>query len=229
MARIDISDSLGVALNVASRKYKATLNQKVRQEFTTRAKLTVVEADRIYVPGRAVAGDTFQAYQPAFTPNNQIDISGREIKLQDVKWDLEITPANIDHLLDKWAPQLRQFGDDLMVNEFVKMMYDEILLPQYMEDLEYKAVWSGVYVAPTAGTAGATTAAVNGFAKIIADAITATTLTPIATGSFAANTVYDKILAFTRALPQVYRAIPGEIYCSRGCVMSYKSKTEVSV
>lgn len=221
MARFDISDALGVGLNIAAHKYKPVFNQKALETFKTRDKLTVIQADRIYTAGHAVSTGTLQAYQSAFTPNNQVTVNSYDIKLKDCKVDIEITPANIDHLLDKWAPQLRQFGDDLIANEFIRKMYEEIILPQYMEDLEYQVVYNGVAVAPIPGTAGTPAAAVNGFGKIIADAITATTLTPIATGTFSSANVYDKIVAFTRALPQVYRGIPGEIYCSRGLFELY--------
>lgn len=215
MARLDI-DSAAPGLNLAAYKFKANFNQTIKNTFTSAAKLTVIEADKVYVAGNMVSGDTMQAYQSAFTPNNNQDISSESITLTPVKWDIEFTPDDLDHLLDKWAPDLRQFGDDLLINKFVEKLYMDYLLPQYYDDLEYKAWWSGIRVTPTPGTAGATTGSVTGFKKIIADAITASKITPIVTGAMSSSTAYAKIVQFTRDLPQVYQALPGEIYCSRG-------------
>ena len=100
MARLDI-DSLAPGLNIAAHKFKSTFNDSVKDSFGTAKKLTVIEADKVYVAGNIVSGDTIQAYQAAFTPNNNQDISSESITLMPVKWDIQFAPADLDHLLDK--------------------------------------------------------------------------------------------------------------------------------
>ena len=83
------------------------------------------------------------------------------------------------------------------------------------KEIEYQIAFKGVYAAPTAGTAGAAGTSADGLLKIISNAVTATKITPIATGAVTeANAresfemVFDGVAADFQDQPLICLASP---------------------
>jgi hypothetical protein len=124
-----------------------------------------------------------QAYQEAFTPKGAVTFTPNEIVLREIKADFEI--KNLRELYNsKFLGFLKNGSLDYASHPFVGWFISEYVLPQMEEDRELEIIHNGTYLAPTPGTAGLAKNAVNGFKKIIEDGITATTITPTATGAW---------------------------------------------
>lgn len=124
-----------------------------------------------------------QAYQEAFTPKGTVTFTPNEIVLREVKADFEI--KNLRQLYNsKFLGFLKSGSLDYATHPFVGWFVSQYVLPQMAQDRELEIIHNGSFLAPTAGTAGLAKNAVDGFGKKIADGITATTITPTATGAW---------------------------------------------
>jgi hypothetical protein len=124
-----------------------------------------------------------QAYQEAFTPKGTVTFKPNEIILREIKADFEI--KNLRELYNsKYLGFLKSSSLDYASHPFVGWFVSEYVLPQMEDDRELEMIHNGIYLTPTPGTAGLAKNSVNGFKKIIEDGITATTITPTATGAW---------------------------------------------
>lgn len=164
--------------------------------------------------------EILQPYQDAYTPKGAVTFKPVTIDLQQVKVDQQFNPNN---LVYSWLGFLTNNSTDRKTWPFTRWFIEVYLLNQLFEDLEKKAIYKGVKAAPTAGTAGNAADIINGVEKIIADAITASKITPIVTGAPATDPVAfcDQIEAFVKAIPELYWDRNLTLNMSRTLVLRY--------
>jgi len=120
-----------------------------------------------------------QAGQIAHTPNGTYSFKPAETPLFWLKADYS---GSSYKMRDNWLGELHQKGMSQEQQPFAVYIIDEHLIPQFNEDKELYA-FSAVYVAPTPGTSGNVQDSMDGFKKQINNKITATTVSPISTGT----------------------------------------------
>jgi hypothetical protein len=149
--------------------------------------------------------DIIQAFQKAWTPNGTVTFDPRQFSLYNLKVDKEILP---DELKVSWLGFLAsQKEQDRLQWPFVRWYLEVHLVAraqeQYNEELAYKAV----YVAPTPGSAGNPEDSMNGFGKVIADLVTAGSISPVTMGAVPSDAVdfVDYIETFVNSIPEKIR------------------------
>jgi hypothetical protein len=213
--------STAAALNQHAVLYAPDISQKLRVGLVTEENLTAVVAERTYAAPNAEVNSLVQAYQTGFTPNLTANFDAVENTLQNLKVDIQFSAADLDQYYDSWMVEWDERGKSRLEYSFPKYLYEQVMLPKIVEDLELRCAYKGVYAAPTPGTAGTPATAVDGLGKKIADAITANILTPIATGALSASTMVEKVETFCDGLPLPYRDMPGDIYMSPSWAIQY--------
>jgi hypothetical protein len=121
-----------------------------------------------------------QPYQLAWTPTSTFSFKPAEIPMFDIKIDLEFSSHEVKR---SFVGFLHKTGQPQNAQLLTKYLLDELVVPQHIEDVELNGCFAGVYAAPTPGTAGAVGTMMDGVKTVINDAITATTITPIAVGA----------------------------------------------
>ena len=194
----------------------------LRESFKTRDEFKVIETEDTLLRAVSTKFDSvIQAFQKQWTPKGGITFKTSDIRLFNIKMDVEFYP---DDIKNDW----RGFLTDNNLNRtewpFVRWVVEKYLVGQIVEDLEKQWVYSGVYVAPTAGTAGASNAAADGIKKIINSKITAGTIVPIATG--APNTTpatwTGQLETFLEGIPELYRSEEHRIRMSNELARRHK-------
>ena len=81
---------------------------------------------------------------------------------------------------------------------------------------------TGVYAAPTPGTAGASIASTDGILTKIAAEIVASNITPIVTGVLGSTDTLTKTELFHDSLPSKFRSMPGVLFMSSTNALYYQ-------
>lgn len=160
--------------------------------------------DTILRMGEVLVGEILQAYQDEYTPKGQVVFKPITINMFEQKIDQAFNPTK---LYRTWGAFLTSNNTDRTTWPFPKWFIEKCLLGQVDEDLETKAIYTGTYVAPATGVAGAAINAMDGVKKIINAGITAGAIVPIATGALPADPVafVDAIEAWISILPVKYQ------------------------
>lgn len=164
--------------------------------------------------------ELMQPFQQGFTPKGTTTFTPFMNQVYRAKVDFLLD--NIDDVVGSWLMFLHDETVERKDWPLVRFIVEKELLPKLVEEMN-AAMCRGVYVAPTAGTAGTSLGTMNGLLKIVADQITATALTPIATGTIAASTGLDKFETFADGIDPKYSGKGGVIFCSKTLERYYKS------
>ena len=208
------------ALNQFAVEKKNEISQKLRQGVEFENMMTVRACDNTYSAPNAVVTDVIQPYQWQFTHKGDVTLDAVDNKLVKIKVDILLTGDDLEKFWDTYMVEWHEIGKDPMEWNFGRYMYDEVYMPKIIEEMN-KNAWSGVYAAPTAGTAGTSLGSVDGYAKKIADAVTAGDLTEYATGAWVDNTTVNQVETWLDSLPIPYRDAPGVIYMSNTRAKKY--------
>jgi hypothetical protein len=154
------------------------------------------EFDQLFTPVRtnlttyrkAISHSTSstQAGQVAFTPNGSFSFTPAETPLFWVKDDHKFSAVS---MRATWLGSLYEVGKDAADQSFSKYILENHCVPQHIEDVELNGCYAGVFVTPTPGVSGAVGAMMDGFKKTLNAKITATTITPITTGTIPTGAV----------------------------------------
>ncbi len=147
---------------------------------------TVLRNDSIYEATEATIGELLQPFQKQWTPKGEAAFTPATIRAYKIKVDYEVYPDDIE---DTWLGFLADNSLNRRDWPIIRYLIENLITPRVADDLETKAVFNGVYAAPTAGTAGAAVDSMNGLRKIINDAITASTISPITMGAIPVSDV----------------------------------------
>jgi hypothetical protein len=148
-------------------------------------------------------GEILQPYQDAFTEKGSVTFKPVTIDLHPVKVDQKFNPSSLTY---SWLGFLTNNNTDRTTWPFTRWFIEVYLLKQLFQDIEKKAIFKGVHVNPTAGTAGAAQDVIDGIRKQINDAITASAITPIATGALSTDpaTFCTQIETFVKGIPELF-------------------------
>lgn len=207
-------------LNRVAVTYNKTVQQTLRQGLEFEKAMTPRACDNTYSAPNASMTDVIQPYQWQFTPKGDVTFDAVENKLQKIKIDILITGDDLEKFWDSWMIEWHEIGKDPKQWSFHRYLYDVVIVPKLLEEMNTNS-WAGVYAAPTPGTAGASTAAVDGYKKKIEDAILAGDVTEYATGAFVATTMVSQIESWCDSLPIPYRDQPGKILMSNTNAKAY--------
>lgn len=219
MATITVDASDG--LNDYQRVYKEdiiglTFNEI---EFETNFPEVAVPGG-VYNTPREELGEILQPYQSQFTPKGSYTIESEDIIAKKVKVDLQVTESELEQFHHKYKTEWASIGKNPVEWSFPRYLWEKLLAGKLNEELA-ELSWSGVFVAPTAGTPGNSLASVNGVEKIIADKITATTVTPVTVGALSPSTMISKLETFCENLPKKVRNKRGKILMSKTRARQY--------
>lgn len=175
----------------------------------------------VWRASKATIGRVLQPFQKGWTPIDGLTFTPLSIESFKLKIDAEEYP---DDLEASWLGFLIDNDLDRREWPFIRWYVEEMLIPQSQEDLEMNEVYAGEYAAPTAGTPGAAGTAMNGIRKIINDAITAGSCTPIATGALSTDpaTFLDQMESFGDAIDKRYWRMPMKVNMSESQARIYR-------
>lgn len=169
------------------------LKTALRQKSVTPSICTpmITESD-MYRSANVALGEVVQAFQKGFTPKGDLTFEPNEIRLRNIKVDVAIDP---DDVKAKWLGFLASLTEqDRTQWPIVRYLLEVHLAQQIPHDMETKAYFKGVYAAPTAGTPGNASAALDGFKKLIDDGLTAGTVNALTLGApLAASNIFDSV------------------------------------
>lgn len=167
-----------------------------------------------------------QPYQKAFTPIGTLTFAPNKFDLFKLKIDLQETP---DDLEATYLGFLTSVPDADRANwPFVRWWLMNHVMPKKDEDLELNEYFDGVYAAPTPGTAGSVSTAMDGLKKIIkgynTDGRTNLGDGPIVTGAAAADAAdfCTQVEDFAASMPHVFRKKIDFIFMSADLELRYK-------
>ena len=191
-------------LNRYAVSYSKNINQAMRKGLFFENVVNARSCDHTYTAPNATATDFFQPYQSGWTPKGGVDFDELSTTLERQKVDYAVDADDLDKFWNAWKVEWGEVGKDPKEWGFVRYFYENFIIPKASEEMATNS-WSGIYAAPTAGTAGASAASVTGLGKRFADAVTASRVTPIATGALVATTMVAQVEAFIDAMPAPYR------------------------
>lgn len=121
-----------------------------------------------------------QPFQLQWTPNGTITHSPREIPLQLVKFDLELSSYEV---YDTFIGFTHREKLPQSAQEYCKYIVNSLIIPGHARDIELNGAFAGVFAEPTPGTPGAVGTMINGVRHVMNVAIDAGTITPITLGA----------------------------------------------
>jgi hypothetical protein len=198
---IDIS-ALATALGAYHREHRDELVAEILldEDFTQDLEVMDDVTDELPLPSLALTDLIKPANATTFSPTaNALAFGARTLKVRGIKVDLQLIPQVMEKT---WLGKMKKSTDpwDLPFEAFI-MQY---INSKIKENLRLQAIYKGVYNA--AGTTPVTT--MDGFLKLIADEITATTIAPIVTGAITSTNVVDKLELTYDGLGDAYKGVP---------------------
>lgn len=206
---------------------EGNIHKRLRETFGTKEAFTVVDTeDTILRESNTEFSEVIQGFQKTFTPKGGVIHTPKEIKLYNVKVDQLFTP---DDLKNSWLAFVTSNKLDRTEWPYVRWFIEEYVMGQIQADIEKEMIYKGVYAAPTPGTANAAIDTMNGIKKLINDAITGTTTTPIVTGAPNADNVLfaGQVESFSKGIPELYQNLAMPINMNRGLAQRYKEGRRV--
>lgn len=198
------------------------LYQLLRRDFITGDVFTpVVTDDTIWRASEVRMQRIVQAFQKQFTPVGSPAFVPVEIRQFHLKADTQEYP---DDLEATWLGFLS--GPNVKRSEwpFVRWYLETQFFPQIQEDLEMNEIASGVYAAPTPGTASAASTGMDGIKKIITDHISDSRIVPQAMGAIPADDAdfVTQLEEFHKGIDKRYRNGVLDLCMSEDLELKYK-------
>lgn len=123
--------------------------------------------------------EVLQAYQDTFTDSGTLTFTPSKYSLDAVKIDWSHNYLALKRGFNGWMTRVNENPTASAMARYIMSLLEK----QFVEDVEKKACYRGVRVAPTSGTAGPAVNAMDGFKQIINYGIDAGTIVPIAVGA----------------------------------------------
>ncbi len=186
----------------------ARLRKLMQYGFESRAFFTPVPTDdSVYQMASSTITELLQAFQKKFVPKGTTTFTPQPIQTYRQMIDVEEYP---DDIMRTWLAFLGSNNLDRATWPLVRWWIEQHLVTQTYEDLEIRAIYSGVRVEPTANVAGTAAGAMTGFRKIIndwVDAETIPTTNVIPTGAFSTDPklFVEQIIDFMKGVTALYR------------------------
>lgn len=140
------------------------------------------------------------------TTANAFDMQPRILQVRPWKIDLTFYPQLMER---QWLGYLKSNGSDPTEIPFAQYFFSEIT-KKANENIRVSALFEGTYNA-----SGTTPADIfDGFNHIIADEITATNITPVATGVVSSSTIIDDVEEVYDNLHEAAKGVEGQVLVS---------------
>jgi len=220
MAHTISIEATAAGLSQFQQRFGTQINQLMRQGLEFESELPFVPAEYAYTGQDVAISDILQPFQHGFTPNNTESYDGITSYLRPIKADLEFTSEQLEKMFSRWKANWWTPDSAQIERGYASYIINSVVVPKLTEELNL-ASWSGEYVAPTPPTPGAVLESVDGFAKNIADQITAGRLSEITTGALVASTMVDQLRDFVNDIPGPYRYKAGKIFMSKTRAQQY--------
>ncbi|MGY4385658.1 hypothetical protein ACVWYN_002704 [Pedobacter sp. UYP24] len=155
----DLVTEYGAFYKAGSQSLK-DLRKKIFQPSVTEAFFTnrLTDSTRLELANATITR-VLQAFQSAFTPLGDTTFTPQPIILDHLKIDADIIPHD---LMETWLGFLALNGLKPADCPIVKYWLEELVIPQYWEDLEKYEIWNGKKLAIIPGTPSVASAAMNG-------------------------------------------------------------------
>lgn len=176
--------------------------------------------DTQYRLGNAQLSRIVQPFQKAFTSLGDLELTPKIIQLYNVKTDIDVYP---DDIVSSWAGFLASVDDNERKNwPLIRYMMEVHYAERIGDDLERNEYFKGVYAAPTPGTPGAVSTALNGVKKLIDDGIAAGDINQVilSAAPTAAN-AFDLVEEFVDAIDEEFREVPMYLCMSTQMKVNY--------
>lgn len=184
----------------------------------------IIHDGEVYRFSNVIFQEIVQQFQKAFTAKGDLTFKPNEIRLRNLKIDLSLYP---DDVKGSWLGFLGSLTDQERANwPIVRYMLENQVVPQLHSDLETKAYFKGVYVAPTPGTPGTTAGTMDGIQELLDDGLAEVDVTkkmqavtlsaPVTTSN-----IFDMVEEFADSLDEVLASVPVTIYMSTAYLKAY--------
>lgn len=183
----------------------ANLHMLPFESFETMDAFTIIPTnDTIIRESNVEVEEILQQYQDEFTPKGRAAFKPVQFPLYQVKIDVEFNPTKLQR---SWVGFLASNNLDRTQYPFVRWIAEQYLMMKSKEDMEMKAIYTGVYEAPQDLVPGDASKVMNGVRKVISDMIDAGDIDEIVTGNPDADpAVYvTQVESFVKTLPEKYR------------------------
>jgi hypothetical protein len=199
------------------------IHSRLMEDFGSLDSFRIIDSgeDTVIREANTAYTEVLQGFQKQFTPKGGITFTPKEIPLRNMKVDEMFYP---DDLKNQWLSFLTSNNLDRTTWPFVRFFIEEYVLKQIKQDLELKAVYTGVYLAPTAGTPNNAVDTIDGVKKQINVATTAGSIVSIVTGAPSADpvTFCTQIENFCAATLELYWSVPMDLNMSRTLRLRYR-------
>ena len=156
----------------------------------------VTVKDRLLIRS-ADATSGLQSYQAGHHMKGGVTFDGRYLQMRMVKDDKQFETRRFD--VEDYDSYLNRTGNDPKQFPYQAYVIEMILKAMY-EDFEKNVKWNGIHLGHTPGAANQSTDTVDGFRKLIHDALAAGDLAPLyGLGALSPANAYDKIVEFVEA------------------------------
>lgn len=150
----------------------------------------------------ARVGEVLQAFQKAWTPKATVSFEPLISRSFHIKADFPLDDLDVI-----WGSFIDFMGDPNIQRkdwDISKFIVTQLMVPQMYNDLNAASA-DAVFVAPTPGTAGATSAMMNGLLTVTENHITAGDFTPITTGTIDNTNAVENLEDFVKQIDPKYR------------------------
>lgn len=195
----DITE-LTTALGAYIRKDKGGLISKMLLGMDIDDRMEVWDdcKDQVPMPSLGITDLVKPANNTTFAPtSNALAIGARILQVRAWKVDLQLVPAD---LVKSWLGAYKKKGSNAFDIPFEQYIMNHIIAKIH-ENIRMKALFAGTY-----NSAGTTPGAImDGLKKLIADEITATTITPVTTGAVTSSNIITSLEAVYDAIGEAYK------------------------
>ena len=165
---------------------------------TTKLATDIKTDDTVYRLAESKITSLVQSFQKAFTPKGDIEFIPNPIELFKMKVDMEIYPDDIE---DNWLGFLASNSLTRKDWPLIRYILESHVYAQISDDMERNEYYKGVYLAPTAGTAGVKGKSMNGLKILLGKKnVNRLTMDPLD-----ADTMYDQIEAAFEQVSEEYQ------------------------
>jgi hypothetical protein len=170
--------------------------------------------------------EILQQYQDDFTPKGDVSIDPVQIPLYKMKIDQDFNPHKLQRT---WLGFLTSNNTDTTTWPFIRWFVEQYLMKQNMEDMEMKAIYTGVYAAPAEGVPGEASKVMNGIEKLFQDYVTAGSMSLSVVGNIATDDddFVTQVETFIQGIPENFRYMTMELNMSRTLRDKFKRGTRV--
>jgi hypothetical protein len=224
MVITDIITEYGAYYRNNRQNMNSLLRLQYAQTDTTKFMTPIMVDGTRWEAAKFTFGQMLQPFQKAVTVAGSATAKPVKWDLYHLKMDVKESP---DDLEASWLGFLASENVKRTEWPFVRWMMEQAM-QKAARDYELNEIYKGVYSAPTANTPGAPGTAMNGIGKIIADAITATAITPITLGAISTTpvTFLEQVETFARSIIGInedYGNVPMNVHMSPTLAMRYKT------